>query len=143
MNHTKNEESVIIDKDVHSVYEIWTNVEKFPKFMKNITTVEKRKTNLMHWVAEGPFDIQIEWDTRIEDQEEDRKISWASAGGDIIAEGEVEFNPVNEHRTRVSLWLDYESNKGVAASIFQSMFGHPENHIEYSLKKFKEYAERN
>lgn len=74
------EESMVINQDIDTVYEIWREFEKFPKFMKNVTSVVRKNNNLIQWVAEGPFDIKIERGTKIVEQEENSKISWSSAG---------------------------------------------------------------
>ncbi len=136
------EKSTVIDKDVDTVYRIWSNFEKFPKFMKHIRSVEKKDNNVAHWTVEGPFDTMIEWDTEIHVDRQERKIEWSGIGGDIDAGGEVKLDPAGEEQTEVKLSLKFEPKSGLAASIFQSMFGNPGMHVDYSLQKFKEYAEK-
>jgi uncharacterized membrane protein len=135
------QKSITVNCDIGTVFKIWDNVQNIPKFMKQIKSVKPIGNDMTHWTVRGPFNTMIEWDARILEKKNQEKITWKSTEGDIIAEGEVKFEPEGPEKTRVELDLQYEPKSGLALSIFQSLFGNPDMHVEYSLEKFKEFAE--
>lgn len=134
--------SMVINENADSIYQIWKDIKKFPKFMKHIRSVERKQDDIIHWMVEGPFDTMIEWDTKIYTDPQERKITWKGTGGDIDASGQVQVKPEGPEKTKLKLFLNFEPKTGLASSIFQSLFGNPERHVDYSLQKFKEYAEK-
>lgn len=140
---TKATESVVVNKDVETVYNLWADFEKFPRFIKILSSVEKTGDRISHWTAQGPFGIRIEWDAEITVMDKNEQIAWQSTQGDINNSGDVRFEKMAPDQTEVTLTIHYIPGKGLAEPIFKFLFGNVQKHLRDILQKFKEYAEQN
>ncbi|HEY8150919.1 MAG TPA: SRPBCC family protein, partial [Vicinamibacteria bacterium] len=84
--------SIIVGAGVGEVFEVWSNFENFPHFMKNIKSVEKRPDGSTHWVMDGPLGKSVEWDAETTMFEPNKRIAWHSREGSTIkTSGQVTF----------------------------------------------------
>src|SRR5262245_24981008 len=100
-------ETVKVNAPAHAIYDQWTKVEEFPRFMRHVESIE-RMTDArgLHWKAEVGGKA-VEWDSEIVEQVPHERISWRSTSGHRHA-GTVEFRPLSEHKTEVILVMAYE-----------------------------------
>jgi uncharacterized membrane protein len=71
--------------------------------VKKVTQLDDQR---LHWEAEIAGKDK-EWDARITDQVPDQLIAWQSEGGEYTS-GTVNFAPVDQNRTHISLQLLYD-----------------------------------
>ncbi|HUR62731.1 MAG TPA: SRPBCC family protein [Candidatus Thermoplasmatota archaeon] len=133
----KVEASVDCDVPISIAYDQWTQFEEFPRFMKNIESVEQRGDTHLHWVA-SVAGQRKEWDAEIVEQEPDRLISWKSTSG-TLNNGAVLFEVLAPGQCRIKLVMTY-APEGVVEKA-GSALGLLKAQIEGDLGRFKRYIE--
>ena len=108
------EKSIEVDAPVSKVYNQWTQFEEFPRFMEGVAEVRQLDDKRLHWVAEISGKRK-EWNAEIFEQIPDQRIAWRSTTG-AKNSGMVNFYPLGEERTRVTLKLNYDP-EGVMESV--------------------------
>ncbi len=134
--------SIIVDKDISYVYNLWADFDNFPHFMRYIKSVTKSGDGQMsHWVAEGPMGKDLEWDSRAT-LEENRRVAWQSVSGDIENSGEVTFRKVSEGRTEVTASIEFTPKASLGGNIAGAILGgDAQRRMEEDLQNFKKFAE--
>ena len=72
--------SKVIDHDVRTVYNQWTQFEEFPHFMEGVDRIQQLDDKRLHWVAEIAG-VRREWYAQVLEQRPDEKIAWAATEG--------------------------------------------------------------
>ena len=108
------EKSIEVDAPVSKVYNQWTQFEEFPRFMEGVAEVRQLDDKRLHWVAEISGKRK-EWNAEIFEQIPDQRIAWRSTTG-AKNSGMVNFYPLGEERSRVTLKLNYDP-EGVMESV--------------------------
>jgi uncharacterized membrane protein len=100
-------ETKVIDHDVHTVYNQWTQFEDFPRFMQGVERVEQLDDRRLHWVADFGGS-KHEWDAEITEQVPDQRVAWRSIDGKTNR-GQVSFRPADSGgKTEVTVAMDWE-----------------------------------
>ena len=126
------------------VYHFWRNLENLPKVMSHVRSVEVINDQLSHWVIETlPGAPSVEWDAEIINEVEDDRIGWRTLrGSDVDHAGSVEFEPVEDGGTRVTVTLQYDPPAGPIGVAVASLLGQdPAKKISSDLQHFKELME--
>jgi uncharacterized membrane protein len=131
------EKAIEVDAPVSTVYNQWTQFEEFPRFMEGVESVRQLDDKRLHWRAEIAGKT-VEWEAEIFEQIPDRRVAWRSISGPMNS-GMVNFEPLSEMSTRVSLKLNYEPDG--AMEKLGSAMGVVSGRVEGDLKRFKEYIE--
>src|SRR5438067_1525370 len=105
--------------------------------MQGVKDVRQLDERHVHWVAEVGGK-QKEWDAEISEQIPDKRIAWHSVGG-TKNDGIVEFDPVSQDDTRVTVRMEYEP-EGLVENV-ADFFGTTSNRVEGDLKRFKSFVE--
>jgi uncharacterized membrane protein len=134
--------TIIVKAPVFEVYAIWANFENFPHFMKYIKSVRKTGDGLSHWVMEGPFGKNIEWDAETTRAEPNKRLAWNNRDhGDITTSGQVTFKDRPHGETEIAVTLQYVPPAGALGTVVAKIFSDPAEQLEEDLKNFKAYAE--
>jgi len=126
--------SKVIDHDLRTVYNQWTQFEEFPRFMEGVDRVDQLDDRRLHWVASFGGN-QHEWDAEITEQVPDQRIAWRSVDGKTNA-GEVTFKPADENKTEVTVQMDWEP-QGMKEKVAGAL-GFDDRQISSDLKRFEE-----
>ena len=102
--------SILVDAPVHWVYEHWTRVEEFPKFMNAVREVRRIEGNRFYWRVERGG-REYESILEIVLQIPERRIAWRTISGAESA-GVVGFDPLPEDKTLVSFKMKYSPDAG-------------------------------
>ncbi|HKY06267.1 MAG TPA: SRPBCC family protein [Blastocatellia bacterium] len=122
-------------------YKMWSRFEDFPRFMANVVEVRKTGANTWRWVAEGPLDDQIEWDSELTADRPGKIIAWRSTTPGVPNSGEVLFEPT-EHGTRVLVVMRYGQAAGPIGALVDRVTGSgPESVVRQYLRRFKQLIE--
>ncbi|MFZ6031016.1 MAG: SRPBCC family protein [Chloroflexota bacterium] len=142
MSHTITK-SIIVKSDVATVYEIWSNFDLFPTFMKRVKSVRKVNETVSHWTIDAPLGIEAEWVAEMTRADENKRIAWntKSHDGDIVTSGEVTFNALPDGQTEVTLVFQYTPPGGVVGRFAAKVLTMPEAILDEELRNFKNYAE--
>jgi uncharacterized membrane protein len=139
----KVETEITVEAPADKVYRAWHNFENFPRFMDNIEDVRVVGGNRSHWKAKGPLGADADWDAEMTLDEPGRAIGWRSIDGNqqLQTAGRVNFEPVGEAATQVSVVIQYDAPGGAAGNVVTQIFSNPENQIAEDLRRFKEVVE--
>jgi hypothetical protein len=105
--------------------------------MEGVREVQQKDDCHVHWVEEIGGKRK-EWDSEITEQTPDRRIAWHSVSG-ARNDGVVEFVPVSQDDTRITMRMDYDV-EGVVESV-ADFFGATSSRVEGDLQRFKSFIE--
>jgi uncharacterized membrane protein len=131
------EQSIEVEAPLTTVYNQWTQFEEFPEFMEGIEQVRQLDEKRLHWVG-NIAGHRHEWDAEIYEQVPDRRIAWRSISGKPN-QGEVTFETISEHRTRVHVVISYEPDGAIEK--LGDALGVASARVKGDLKRFKEFIE--
>jgi uncharacterized membrane protein len=107
-------ETLEVEVPVRTAYDQWTQFESFPMFMDGVEQVVQIDDATLVWRAKIAG-VTKEWQARIIEQTPDERIAWSSIDGAMNA-GVVTFEPIDDHRCRVTLQLDVEPADPIEAA---------------------------
>ena len=99
--------TIEVEADIRTVYDVWTAFEDFPKFMEVVERVDLVSVDSLHWVVVVDDDL-IEWDADVIEHVPDQSVSWQALDGREA--GKVTFEKVGADTTKVHYQLDYDPN---------------------------------
>jgi hypothetical protein len=99
-------ESLDIGLPLRTTYNLWTQFEDFPSFMKKVETVEQASDEKTNWTAKV-FVSRRTWQATIVEQVPDSHIVWRSTGAKGHVDGGVSFTELGPNLTRVLLVMEY------------------------------------
>lgn len=138
------EESVTINKSPDELFQFWRNFENLPRFMNNLKSVQVTDEKRSRWVAVGPGDKSVEWDSEIINEEPNHLIAWRTlSDADVQHTGSVRFLKAPGGRgTYVKVTMEYLPPAGRIGAAVASLFGSaPEQEIREDLRRFKQLME--
>ncbi|WP_431929212.1 SRPBCC family protein [Nonomuraea jabiensis] len=99
-------ESIDVGAPIRVVYNMWTQFESFPGYMKKVENVDQEKDEKLNWKAQI-FWSHRTWESHIVEQVPDQRIIWRSKGAKGYVDGAVTFHAVTPDLTRILLVLEY------------------------------------
>lgn len=130
-------DSIQIDAPVGRVYSMWTRFEEFPRIMHGFREVRRVDDRHVHWRA-AIWGKDVEWDSEITREEPGRLIEWRSTNGPDNG-GYVEFTPLAEDQTRVTVHIEYEP-RGVVQKV-GAVLGVARSRVHHDLEHLKDFLE--
>jgi uncharacterized membrane protein len=136
-------QTIIVQGSPREVFDLWADVESFPRFMKHIKSVTRTGDRSTHWVAEGPMGTNVEWDANTTVFEPGKRIGWNSdPGSGIRTSGMVTFVELPKNQTEVNVAMHYEPPAGKVGQAVAAVFSaDPVDRLAEDLRGFKAYAE--
>ncbi|HEX8072985.1 MAG TPA: SRPBCC family protein [Pyrinomonadaceae bacterium] len=137
------ERVIEIDAPVERVFELFSDFESFPRWMRHVREVHRSGRRYTRWRADTPLGMDIEWEAETTIFEPDRRIAWRSVRGDVETDGEVVFSELAPRRTRLRIVLGYAPPAGRLGDAFARLLGRdPAEELREDLQRFKRLAER-
>lgn len=138
----RTEKAIEINAPVQVVFDLYSDFENFPKWMKHIKEVRSTGDNYTRWTADAPLGINVEWEAETIALEPNQRIAWRTVRGDVEMEGEVTFAETGRDQTSMHLALGYTPPAGHLGALVSKLFGNdPEKEIAEELQRFKQLAE--
>lgn len=138
----RTEKSIEINAPVETVFDLYSDFEKFPEWMKHIKEVRRTGENFTRWTADAPLGINVEWEAETTTFELNRKIAWRTVRGDVEMEGEVTFKKTRKGATLMHIAIGYKPPAGHLGALVAKLFGNdPEQEIDEELGRFASLAE--
>jgi uncharacterized membrane protein len=135
--------TIIVGSDIGTAYETWANFENFPRFMKDVKSVTRTGDRMSHWVVDGPFGKQVEWDAETTRLDKNTRIAWNSKEtSDIKTSGQVTFNDLGKGQTEVTVTLQWVVPASKGGETLMGLFANPAKRLEEDLLSFKHYVEQ-
>ncbi len=118
------QKTITIDAPVEQVFELFSNVERFPQFMDHVQKVTPTGEGRSHWKVRGPLGTSVEWDAEVTSYEPNQHIAWKSVDRAMIKQaGIVRFEPALDGRgTRLDVHLCYNPVAGYLGHGVASLF---------------------
>ncbi|HEX8493022.1 MAG TPA: SRPBCC family protein [Pyrinomonadaceae bacterium] len=136
------EKRMEIRAPVERVFDLFSDFESFPRWMKNIKEVRYTGRRYTRWAAEAPLGTEVEWEAETTHFEPDHRIAWRSVRGDVDTEGEVVFEETRRGTTLMRVVLGYALPAGRLGEMVARLFGKdPERQLEDDLERFAAVAE--
>jgi uncharacterized membrane protein len=138
------QKTITVDAPVPDVFELYSDFERFPRFMSHVIQVEKLGEGRYRWVVKGPLGIPVSWDAEITELVPERVVAWKSEPGALIGNaGIVHFDPAPEGGTRIDLKMVYNPPGGAVGHAIASLFGvDPKHALDVDLVRFQSLLER-
>lgn len=136
--------SVEIDRDAQTLYGYWRELANLPQVMSHVSSVQEIDETHSHWVAGGAGDTRLEWDVEIIDDVPGQRIAWRSVeGSSRFHAGSVQFQPLGERTTQVTVDLLYERPPATILSALATLFGlDPSRAARADLRSLKRRLEQ-
>jgi uncharacterized membrane protein len=132
------EGGIEVDVPASTAYNVWTQFERFPEFMEDVTEVQQKDDRHLYWRANF-WGKSEGWNAEITEQIPDKRIAWSSEEGARNA-GVVTFHRLSDDRSRVMLQLGYEP-VGLTERVVDAL-GMLTRRVERNLRGFKEFVEK-
>lgn len=137
------EKVIEIDAPVERVFDLFSDFEHFPRWMRHIRDVHYTGRRYTRWTADAPLGTSVEWEAETTDFDPPYRIAWRSVRGDVDTKGEVIFRETRRGTTIMRVILGYRPPAGRLGALVASLFGtDPEQQLEEDLELFAEVAER-
>jgi len=129
--------TVVVDRPVRQVYDLWTQFESFPAFMEGVKSVRQVDDTHTAWDVEIAG-VERHFDATIVEQRPDELVAWTTTDGAVHG-GRVQFRPAQDARTEVTLAMDFEpegflEKAGAATGIVSGR-------VKGDLERFKDFIE--
>ena len=135
--------TIIVGARIDDAYDTWADFENFPRFMKHVKSVTKTGDGMSHWVVDGPFGKEVEWDAETTRLEKNKRIAWNSKEtSDIKTSGQVTFNDLGKGQTEVTVTLQWVVPASRGGETLMGLFADPARRLEEDLLSFKHYVEQ-
>lgn len=141
------ERAITINRPRDQLFRIWRNFENLPRFMKHLKSVRMDPDSeglRSHWVAIGPLGREIEWDSEVTEDLENRYLAWKSLPGSTVeSSGSVGFSDAPGGRgTVVTVKMQYNPPAGSMGAAFAKVFGEePSLQVRDDLRHLKQIME--
>jgi len=135
------EKDININAPIGVVFDLYSDFEKFPEWMKSLKEVRRVDERHTRWTANAPL-MTVEWEAETTAFEPNRRIAWRTVRGDVERDGDVTFEEAEGDTTRMHISLGYEPPAGRLGSLIAHLLGSdPEKQIDEELKRFAQMAE--
>ena len=129
-----------------ALYDLWNNVEAFPRWQEQVVSVTRLDPKHTHWVMGNPDDPdgkRLEFDAETTEDVPGRKLAWRSISGDVEQSGAVTFEPTaNGRGTLVTLIQTVKVPGGAVGNAAISVAARgPKQTVIEDLRHFKALAE--
>ncbi|MER7754688.1 SRPBCC family protein [Kitasatospora sp. NPDC097643] len=132
------EESIEVDVPVRAVYDQWATFEDFPKFMEGVAEVRQLDDRHAHWRTKIAG-LTREFETEIVERVPEERVAWRTTGESVKHTGTVDFEPLGEARTRVTMTMVFQPT-GLAEKAADKL-GVLGVQVRGDLRRFKRFVE--
>jgi uncharacterized membrane protein len=133
-------ETIEVDKDISTVYRLWADFENFPHFMSHIKSVKNIGDGNTRWVMGNPLGKDFQWEARALEMEKDSHIKWESTKGDVTNDGEVNFEKIDDDKTRITVTIKFDIPMGIISGAISELTDYPRKSLRNDLQAFRKYA---
>ena len=136
-------ESVTINRPAAEIYAFWRNSANLVQIMDNIQSIEPIDDVRSRWTVKAPAGREVNWESIISQDVENREITWHSApGADVANSGRIEFIDAGERGTIVRATIAYEPPFGTVGKMIAKLFQRePKLQARRDLRRLKQLME--
>lgn len=135
----KVERSISVAAPAGELYDFWRDFRNIPQVMGNLVSVTDLGEGRSRWIARGPANVRVEWDSEIVNDIPGELIAWKTVGEpDVAHAGSMHFEPTGDGRTIVRFVMDYEPPGGRFTAIAAKLIGEsPDQQVRSDLRRLK------
>jgi len=130
--------SITVRGDPQRLYELWSQLERFPVFIPGVKSVMRTGGRHTRWTIEGPLGRDLTWEAETTTAEPGRRLAWNTTCGEIRTSGQVVFADLGNGQTSVTVSLNWLA--GLADPIAAALQD-PDGMVTKALRAFKREAE--
>jgi uncharacterized membrane protein len=136
------QKSIEVAAPIEQVFETFSQLERFPRFMKHVREVRVRGDGTSQWLVEGPAGGTISWEAVTTRLEPNRLIAWRTLPGSAVDHaGLLRFEPTDSG-TRVFVTMSYTPPAGALGHVVARLFGtDPKSELNDDLMRMKVFLE--
>lgn len=146
MPHARH--AVTIHKAIHIaaprelVFDHWSKLENFPRFMSHVEEVRQLDETRSHWVVKGPAGTRVEWNAVTTQHQRPQVIAWCSEpDAPVQHAGEVHFEE-HDGGTRVTVDMSYTPPGGALGHTLARLLRRdPKQEMDADLMRMKSFIE--
>ncbi len=134
--------TVRVNAPVDQVFQTLSVYENYPRFMRNVRSVQSHPDGRTRWWMAGPAGILLEWESVTTEFEMNRLLAWRTADSAPIQHaGVIRLQPV-DGGTRVDIQMSYRPPAGVLGHAVAAIFGvDPKSELDQELLRLKSFLE--
>jgi uncharacterized membrane protein len=118
------QKALYVDAPLERVWELWNNLESWPRFMSHLKEVRGTGEGRSHWVAAGPAGTRVEWDAVTTQWVPYEVIAWKSVEGSTVENsGRVQFRRDERGGTLIEIRMSYNPPAGAVGHTVASLLG--------------------
>jgi uncharacterized membrane protein len=134
--------TVRVNAPVDQVFQTLSVYENYPRFMRNVRSVQLHPDGRTRWCVAGPAGTSWEWESVTTEFEVNRLLAWRTTDATPIRHaGVMRFESVNGG-TRVDVQMSYCPPGGVLGHAVAALFGaDPKSELDQELLRLKSFLE--
>jgi uncharacterized membrane protein len=134
--------TVRVNAPVDQVFQTLSVYENYPRFMRNVRSVELHPDGRTRWCVAGPAGMSLEWESVTTEFEMNRLLAWRTTDSTPIQHaGTMRFEAVNGG-TRVDIQMSYCPPGGALGHAVAALFGaDPKSELDQELLRLKSFLE--
>lgn len=136
--------TITVRAPLDDVFDLWMNMESFPRFMSHLREVKKVGEGRYRWVATGPLGVPVSWDAEVTKLIPGKALAWESIDGATVkSAGSVHFEPNPDGSTRLDIRMSYTPPAGAVGHVIAAIFGvDPKRAMDEDLVRLQSILER-
>ena len=134
--------TIRVEAPVEEVFEVLSDYENFPAFMRNVRSVRMYADGRSHWAVAGPAGVSVEWDAEITAYERNEVLAWRTVANSSVAHaGIIRFERAGSG-TRLDIHMTYSPPAGALGHVAAKLFGaDPKTELDEDLVRLKTFLE--
>jgi uncharacterized membrane protein len=131
--------SLNVQAPLERVYEFWSDIERFPRFMANVREVRDLGAGRSRWTVAGPAGVPVEWEAVVTKRVANQELAWQTVPGSPVEHaGHVRLLPNASGGTRMDVHLSYTPSAGALGHGIAWVFGSdPKTEVDADLARMK------
>jgi uncharacterized membrane protein len=136
------QKTIHIDAPVERVFEFLANYQNFPRFMRNVRSVEPRADGQSHWTVAGPAGTTVQWDAVTTRLQPNEHIAWRTMPGSAVQHAGMIYVAPYGGGTRVHIEMSYNPPAGALGHVVAKLFGaDPKTELDEDMMRLKSTLE--
>ncbi|HEX2220592.1 MAG TPA: SRPBCC family protein [Gemmatimonadales bacterium] len=137
------QKAIHVNAPVERVWELWSNLESWPRFMSHLKEVRGTSEGRSHWVARGPAGTSVEWDAITTEWVPNELIAWKSVEGSMVEQsGRVRLRSDERGGTLIEIRMSYNPPAGAIGHSVATLLGvDPRTAMDEDMVRLKSLLE--
>lgn len=134
--------TIRVEAPIEEVFEVLSDYENFPAFMRNVRNVSRYANGRSHWVVAGPAGVSVEWDAETTACVTNELLAWRTVANAAVAHtGIIRFERAGTG-CRLHVELRYNPPGGALGHVAAKLFrADPKTELDEDLVRLKTFLE--